>query len=159
MEGMGKQGMEGMPGMKGMASMEGMERGSRDSATAGAAVPVDRAGAGRLGITFARAAVRPLGRETRVAGMLAYGKPRRQYVSARVMGWVEQLYADYMGKPVRKGEPLLALYSPELVSAHEEYLSARRPGDQALTARARCKSASMATRWSRSCRESSRATR
>jgi multidrug efflux pump subunit AcrA (membrane-fusion protein) len=81
--------------------------------------------------------VRPLGRETRVVGTLAYSEPRRQYVNARVMGWVEGLYADYMGKPVREGEPLLELYSPELVSAQEEYLSARRLGDESLTAAAR----------------------
>jgi len=130
----GKHGAEGMPGM---ASMEGIEPGTGESSAAGAAVPVDRAAAGRLGITFARAAVRPLGRDTRVVGTLAYAEPRRAYVNARVMGWVERLYADYMGKPVRKGDPLLALYSPELVSAQEEYLSARRLGDASLTAAAR----------------------
>ena len=132
-----KQGMEDMPGMKGMGSMEGMARSSGDSSAAGAAVPVDRAAAGRLGITFARAAMRPLGRETRVVGTLGYAEPRRVYVNARVMGWVERLYADYMGKPVRKGDPLLALYAPELVSAQEELLSARRLGDAMLTAAAR----------------------
>ena len=132
----GAKGMEGMAGMQG-DSMEGVEHGSSDSSAGGAAVPVDRSAAGRLGITFARAAVRPLGRETRVVGTLAYAEPRRQYVNARVMGWVERLYADYMGKPVRQGEPLLALYSPELVSAQEEYLSARRLGDESLTAAAR----------------------
>ena len=130
----GKKGMEGMPGM---GSMEGMERSTGDSSAPGAAVPVDRTTAGRLGITFARAAVRPLGRPTRVVGTLAYAEPRREYVNARVMGWVERLYADYTGKPVRKGAPLLALYSPELVSAQEEYLSARRLGDASLTAAAR----------------------
>jgi len=138
MKGMeGTKDMEGMPGMQGMGSMEGMERGTGDSSAASAAVAVDRAAAGRLGITFARAAVRPLGRETRVVGTLTYAEPRRAYVNARVMGWVERLYADYMGKPVRKGDALLALYSPELVSAQEEYLSARRLGDESLTAAAR----------------------
>ncbi|HET6577476.1 MAG TPA: efflux RND transporter periplasmic adaptor subunit [Gemmatimonadales bacterium] len=126
----------GMAGMPGMAPAEGMERGPADSA-AGTAVPVDRTAAGRLGISFARAAVRPLGREIRVVGTLAYAEPRRQYVNARVMGWVERLDADYTGMPVRKGDPLLALYSPELVSAQEEYLSARRLGDTSLTAAAR----------------------
>ena len=116
------------------AGVEDMAGGAGDSS---AAVPVDRALAGRLGITFARAAVQPLGRETRVVGTLAYAEPRRVYVSARVMGWVERLYADYTGRPVRKGEPLLALYAPELVSAQEEYLSARRLGDKSLTAAAR----------------------
>jgi membrane fusion protein, copper/silver efflux system len=128
--------MEGMKGMPGMVPMEGMEGGSADSAASPAGVPLDRTAADRLGITFARAAVRPLGRETRVVGTLSYAEPRRKYVNARVMGWVEQLYADYAGKPVQKGQALLALYSPELVSAQEEYLSARRLGDSALTAAA-----------------------
>jgi membrane fusion protein, copper/silver efflux system len=126
----------GMAGMPGMAPAEGMDRGPGDSA-AGTAVPVDRTAAGRLGIRFARAAIRPLGREIRVVGTLAYAEPRRQYVSARVMGWVERLDADYTGMSVRKDDPLLALYSPELVSAQEEFLSARRLGDTSLTAAAR----------------------
>jgi membrane fusion protein, copper/silver efflux system len=126
-----------MAGMKGMEGMKGLRARAEDSAAAGTSVPVDRAAAGRLGITFARAAVQPLGRQTRVVGTLAYAEPRREYVNARVMGWVERLYADYLGKPIRKGQPLLALYSPELVSAQEEYLSARRLGDESLTAAAR----------------------
>jgi membrane fusion protein, copper/silver efflux system len=125
--------MERMKGMEGMSGMEGMETATADSAgEGGAGVSLDRSAADRLGISFARAATRPLGRETRVVGTLAYAEPRRQYVNARVMGWVEQLYADYKGKPVHQGDPLLALYSPELVSAQEEYLSARRLGDQSL---------------------------
>jgi membrane fusion protein, copper/silver efflux system len=132
------EGMKGMEGTTGMGSMEGMESGTADSAGgAGPGVILDRSAADRLGISFARAAVRPLGRETRVVGTLTYAEPRRQYVNARIMGWVEQLDANYMGKPVRKGDPLLALYSPELVSAQEEYLSARRLGDKSLTAAAR----------------------
>jgi Cu(I)/Ag(I) efflux system membrane fusion protein len=126
------KGMKGMEGMAGMESMEPMETTGR-----GSGVLVDRTAADRLGITFARAAMRPVGRGTRVVGTLTYAEPRRQYVNARVMGWVEQLNADYVGKTVRKGEPLLALYSPELVSAQEEYLSARQLGDSSLTAAAR----------------------
>jgi multidrug efflux pump subunit AcrA (membrane-fusion protein) len=130
------EGTKGMEGMNGMGATESMKLGAGDSAGAAAGVALDRSMADRLGIAFARAAVRPLGRETRVVGTLTYAEPRRQYVNARVMGWVEELYADYMGKPVRKGDPLLALYSPELVSAQEEYLSARRLGDTSLAAAA-----------------------
>lgn len=124
-------GMKGIEGMSGMERMEGM-----GSAGDSGGVPLDRSMADRLGIGFARATVRPLGRETRVVGTLTYAEPRRAFVSSRVMGWVEHLYADYMGKPVQKGDPLLALYSPDLVSAQEEYLSARRLGDTSLTAAA-----------------------
>ena len=130
------QDMKGMPGMSGMEGMSpGGAGGSADTDTAG--VPVDRAAASRLGITFARAANRPIAAGARAVGTLTYAEPRREYVNARVMGWVERLYADYEGKPVRKGEPLLALYAPELLSAQEEYLSAKQLGDSSLVAAAR----------------------
>jgi membrane fusion protein, copper/silver efflux system len=125
--------MRGMSDTQGMGSMEGMDRGpAGDGPADSAGVSLDRLAAERLGITFARVAMRPVGRGTRVAGTLTYAEPRREYVNARVMGWVEELYADFSGKPVRKGEPLLALYAPELVSAQEEYLAARRLGDSSL---------------------------
>jgi Cu(I)/Ag(I) efflux system membrane fusion protein len=120
--------MAGMPGMEGMAGMSAAEMNG-DSA----GVPVDRPAAARLGVSFARAAMRPISAAARLVGTLAYAEPRRQYVNARVMGWVDRLYADYTGKKIGKGDPLLALYSPDLVSAQEEYLSARRLGDSTLT--------------------------
>ena len=133
-----REGVKGLEDTAGMEAMESMETETGDSAgAAGSGVKLDRTAADRFGISFARAAIRPLGRETRVVGTLTYAEPRRQYVNVRVMGWVERLYADYMGKPVQEGDPLLALYSPELVSAQEEYLSARRLGDAALAAAAK----------------------
>lgn len=130
--------MAGMPGMagpadKGMGNMPGMDMLPPDSGS----VAIDRGVSNRLGISFARAAERPLARNIRLAGTLAYAEPRRAYVNARVNGWVERLDADYVGKPVAKGDALLALYSPDLVSAQEEYLSARRLGDSSLVDAAR----------------------
>ncbi|MGH7551698.1 MAG: efflux RND transporter periplasmic adaptor subunit, partial [Longimicrobiales bacterium] len=93
--------------------------------------------AARLGITFARAAERPVRPSVRAVGILKYAEPRRVYVNVRVDGWVEKLYADYVGKRVNAGDPLLALYAPDLVSAQEEYLLARRLGDDTLAASAR----------------------
>jgi len=105
--------------------------------TGDSGVALDRPAAARLGIGFARAANRPVRQGIRLAGALRYAEPRRVYVNARISGWVEQLSADYVGKPVRAGDVLLAIYSPELVSAQEEYLAARRLGDSSLTAAAR----------------------
>ena len=126
----GRQGGE-LEGMSGMDRMQA--RGRADTA----GVPVNRAAAARQGITFARAALHPIAAGTRAVGTLTWAEPRREYVNARVTGWVEELYADYEGKPVLLGDPLLALYAPELVSAQEEYLAARRLGDSALVAAAR----------------------
>jgi multidrug efflux pump subunit AcrA (membrane-fusion protein) len=123
----GMQDMQGMPGMPGIP-------------TAGAdtsGVPVNRTEAERLGVTFARVAERPVRSFVRAVGVLKYADPNRVYVNARVGGWVEKLYADYVGKRVTAGEPLLALYSPELVSAQEEYLLAKRLKDDTLAMSAR----------------------
>jgi multidrug efflux pump subunit AcrA (membrane-fusion protein) len=125
--------MEQMPGMAGMAGMRGMPAAGAESL----GVPIDRGAAARLGITFARAAERPVAPSVRAVGMLKFAEPRLVYVNARVSGWAEKLYADYVGKRVAVGEPLLALYSPELVSAQQEYLLARRLHDDTLAASAK----------------------
>ena len=122
--------MEQMPGMPGMTEMPA-------AAAESSGVPIDRRDAARLGITFARAAERPVASFVRAVGMLKVAEPRLVYVNARVSGWAERLYADYVGKRVTVGEPLLALYSPELVSAQQEYLLARRLHDDPLAASAK----------------------
>ena len=131
MPGMARTSADGPPGMADMAGMPGMNM------TGDSGVPLDRGSAVRLGIRFARATSLPVRQRIRLAGTLTYAEPRRVYVSARVSGWIEHLDADYEGKPVRAGDVLLAIYSPELVSGQEEYLAARRLGDATLLAAAR----------------------
>ena len=121
------------PAMQGMPGMPGMPAAGADTS----GVPVNRTEAQRLGITFARATERPVRSSVRAVGVLKYAEPNLVYVNARVGGWVERLYADYVGKRVEQGDPLLALYSPDLVSAQEEYLLARRLKDDTLAASAR----------------------
>ena len=124
---------DAMAGMQGMPGMPGMPAAATDTSS----VPVNRTEAERLGITFARATEQPVRSSVRAVGVLKYAEPNLVYVNARVGGWVERLYADFVGKRVQKGEPLLALYSPDLVSAQEEYLLARRLKDDTLAASAR----------------------
>jgi Cu(I)/Ag(I) efflux system membrane fusion protein len=47
-------------------------------------------------------------------------------IHVKIAGWVEKVNVDYIGKLVRKGEPLFSLYSPDLVATQQEYLIARR---------------------------------
>lgn len=77
-----------------------------------------------------------VGRQTvagtvRTVGTIAYDETHVADIHTRVSGWVEQLFVDYVGKPVRRGQPLFALYSPDLVTAQNEYLIARRARAQA----------------------------
>jgi RND family efflux transporter MFP subunit len=47
-------------------------------------------------------------------------------IHTKISGWVDKVYVDYIGKRVRRNEPLLTVYSPELVSTQTEYLLALR---------------------------------
>src|SRR5207247_1425815 len=103
------------PDMQGMPGMPGMPAAGADTS----GVPVNRTEAQRLGITFARATERPVQSSVRAVGVLKYAEPNLVYVNARVGGWVERLYADYVGKRVWQAERLLALDSPDAVRAPE----------------------------------------
>ena len=62
--------------------------------------------------------------EVRTVGVLAYDETRTVQIHTRVSGWVERLYVDYIGKPVRRGQALFAIYSPDLATAQADYLVA-----------------------------------
>ena len=62
----------------------------------------------------------------RTVGVVTYDETRLKLVSARVDGWIDQLYVNFSGQSVRKGEPLFALYSPMLVAAQQELLLAQQ---------------------------------
>ena len=66
----------------------------------------------------------------RTVGMVTYDERRIGTVNAKIGGWIEKLYVDTTGEEVRKGAPLIEIYSPDLVSAQQEYLIARRHFEQ-----------------------------
>lgn len=79
-----------------------------------------------IGVRTAAAAVRSMNRTIRTVGKVDVDETRLAYVNTKVAGWVTKLFVDYTGKAVAKGQPLLSLYSPDLVTAQEEYLLALR---------------------------------
>lgn len=62
--------------------------------------------------------------EVRMAGKIDYDETRLAYITAWVPGRIDRMFVDYTGVPVRKGDHLVELYSPELLSAQEELLQA-----------------------------------
>lgn len=77
----------------------------------------------------------------RTVGTLAYDETGIAQIHTRVSGWVEQLFADYVGKPVRRGQPLFAVYSPDLVTAQADYLVALHARQQMVSTSAEAKAA------------------
>ncbi|MBL8958331.1 MAG: efflux RND transporter periplasmic adaptor subunit [Gemmatimonadetes bacterium] len=99
---------------------------ARDSSGGGSLVTLSSDQARRIGVTYAPVALQALSREVRTAGQVSVDETRQSAVGSRVDGWVETLHADFTGRAVRRGEPLLSLYSPMLVALQEELLLARR---------------------------------
>lgn len=69
---------------------------------------------------------RELFKEIRTVGKVELDETRVAYIAARVAGRVDQVFADFPGTPVRKGEHLVSIYSPDLVSTQDEYLLNQR---------------------------------
>jgi Cu(I)/Ag(I) efflux system membrane fusion protein len=83
-----------------------------------------------IGVRTDTVARRMMTKEIRAVGKVVYNERRIASVNTKVGGWIDKLYVDYTGKPVAKGEPLFSIYSPDLVSAQEEYLTAAKTGGE-----------------------------
>jgi len=79
-----------------------------------------------IGVKIGKVEMRPLEKIIRTVGRVDYDERKVVTVSPKIGGWIEDLYVDFTGRFVRQGEPLLTIYSPELVSTQEEYLIALR---------------------------------
>jgi Cu(I)/Ag(I) efflux system membrane fusion protein len=85
----------------------------------------------------------PLVRTIWTVGKVDYDETRVKYVASRVQGRVERLHIDFQGSKVIKGEPLLAIYSPDLVTALEEYRASLRADAATASIGALARSAEM----------------
>ena len=108
----------GQPRPTGMAGVEGMDMGGSS------AVHLTADQMRQFGITFDYVERRTLADEIRTVGIVNFDETRMAGVTPKFSGYIERLYVDFTGKPVRRGQPLLEIYSPELVAAQEELLLA-----------------------------------
>jgi RND family efflux transporter MFP subunit len=76
------------------------------------------------GVAVEEIGYRNLVREIRTVGTLEWDERKIAYPSVRIAGRVDELYVNFTGQKIRKGDPLYKLYSPDLVTTQEEYLLA-----------------------------------
>jgi membrane fusion protein, copper/silver efflux system len=101
-----------MPGMAGMAGMApGMVMISPDKQQL-------------TGVRIATVERRPMVRTVRTVGTITYDETKVTHVHSKIEGWIDQLYVNYTGKLVEKGQPLFTVYSPDLLATQQEYLLA-----------------------------------
>jgi Cu(I)/Ag(I) efflux system membrane fusion protein len=74
-----------------------------------------------LGVRTETAASRTMSRTLRAVGTVAASERGLYAVSPKFEGWITRLFVNTTGATVRRGQPLFAVYSPELVAAQEEY--------------------------------------
>src|SRR5260370_18817351 len=67
-----------------------------------------------------------LAKEIRAVGKVGYDETRVTHIHTKVSGYVEEVFADFVGKPVHAGEPLFTIYSPDLVATEQDFLLALR---------------------------------
>ncbi|TAN52529.1 MAG: efflux RND transporter periplasmic adaptor subunit [Methylococcaceae bacterium] len=80
----------------------------------------------KLGVTTAPAQRRELARTVRAVGVVEADERRLYEITLKFDGYIEKLHVNATGQPVKKGQPLFELYSPELLAAQREYLIARQ---------------------------------
>lgn len=120
---------------------ESPRRAGTDTRTAAAATEEDMAGMDmsgdgtvqltseqlrEFGVSFAAVEIRPLTTEVRTTGLVTFDERRIAQVAPKFGGFVERLYVNFTGQQVGRGQPLLDIYSPELVAAQQELLVARQ---------------------------------
>ncbi|MGE5668901.1 MAG: efflux RND transporter periplasmic adaptor subunit [Betaproteobacteria bacterium] len=88
------------------------------------AVHLTAAQARAIGVTYTVVTRGPLARTVRTVGQVVPAEPNLADITPKIDGFVDRLFVDATGVPVRRGQPLLAIYSPMLVSAQQELLTA-----------------------------------
>jgi RND family efflux transporter MFP subunit len=103
---------------------EGPPGGSRVEGLAAVGIPIRKQQL--IGVRTEVVKRAPFVRTIRAVGRVAVDETRLRHVHTKIEGWVERLYVNATGEKVRMGQPLLSIYSPELLATQEEHLLALR---------------------------------
>jgi Cu(I)/Ag(I) efflux system membrane fusion protein len=77
-----------------------------------------------IGVQYGTVEYQTISKSLRAVGKVAFDETKITRINPKIEGWIEKVYVDFTGKLVKKGQPLLSIYSPDLVQTQEEYLLA-----------------------------------
>lgn len=107
-----------------MVAFEDSPSGNIETPDGLAAITVSKEKQKLIGLAFEKVQNKIIFREISSPVKIVQDETRQFKVTTKVSGWVENLFVNQTGQYVRKGTPLLSIYSPELLTAQQEYLSA-----------------------------------
>ncbi len=90
-----------------------------------------------MGVRTALVKKGTLHRTVRTVARLEVNERKVVVVTTKIAGWIEKLYVNETGQFVRRGQPLFSIYSPQAVAGQQEYLLAKRQGNDLLVRSAR----------------------
>ena len=82
-----------------------------------------------IGVKFATVELAGDARSIRSVGRVAFDETRVAHVHTRIDGWIEKVFVDFTGDAVKQGQPMLTIYSPEMLASQQELLLAVRARD------------------------------
>ena len=82
-----------------------------------------------IGVKFTTVESAGATRAIRTVGKVAADETRIGHVHTRVEGWIDKVFVDFTGDIVKKGQPMLTIYSPEMLASQQELLLAARARD------------------------------
>jgi len=77
-----------------------------------------------IGMRSVAAEMGTLTKDIRIVGKVSYDETKLTHIHSKVSGYVQEVFADSVGKPVHAGDPLFTIYSPDLVATEQDFLLA-----------------------------------
>ena len=90
-----------------------------------APVDIDEGRQQLLGIRTLKVTRQPMDKGIRTVGLVTSDETRTAHVHVKYEGFIEELFVNYTGRTVKKGQPLFKIFSRELLAAEQEYLASR----------------------------------
>jgi membrane fusion protein, copper/silver efflux system len=79
-----------------------------------------------IGVKFTAVELSGQARSIRSVGKVTFDETRVAHVHTRIDGWIEKVFVDFTGDFIKQGQPMLTIYSPEMLASQQELLLAAR---------------------------------
>jgi RND family efflux transporter MFP subunit len=126
----GASGEPAMPNMPGMPAGQAPTDTGKPATTARGDVTIDPRRQQLIGVRTAPVMRESMQHALRTVGIVRYDETSLADINLRLEGWIRDLYVDYTGQPIQKGQPLFTFYSADLLATQQEYLLALKTRDQ-----------------------------
>jgi RND family efflux transporter MFP subunit len=104
--------------------------GAAANGTARGDVTIDPRRQQLIGVRTVQVTRGPIERTLRTVGAVRSDETRQAEINIKVEGWIRDLYVDYTGQRITRGQPLFTLYSPDILATENEYLVSVRTRDR-----------------------------